>query len=79
MRPNMKMKHVAIARTFVGYNPTEIALTIAAHKLTLLKAMNAIAMAENCVKKFNVKAEIHDSINHAAKKISFHYEILEEL
>lgn len=79
MRPNMKIKHVAIARTFVGYKPTEIALTIAAHKLQLLNAMNAAAIAGNCVKKFNAIADIPDNINQTAvKKIKFHGELLEK-
>lgn len=53
MRPNMKMKHVAIARMLVGYKLTEMALTIAAHKLLLKNKINAITIAWNCVRKFN--------------------------
>lgn len=44
IRPNMNMKHVAIARTFVGYKLTEIALTIAAHKLLLKNVINAMTI-----------------------------------
>lgn len=44
MRPNINIKQVAIARTFVGYKLTEIALTIAAHKLLLKNMTNAMTI-----------------------------------
>lgn len=44
IRPNMKIKQVAIARTDVGYRFTAIAITIEAHKLQLVNVMNAVTI-----------------------------------
>lgn len=51
------MKQVAIARMFVEYKLTEIALTRAAHNPQLRKVMNAIIIGVNPVRKFNAKAQ----------------------
>lgn len=42
--PNMKMKQVAIARMFVGYEFTEIAVIVEPEILQLRNGMNAIAI-----------------------------------
>lgn len=41
MRPNINMKQAAVARTFVGYEITDIPIIIAAHKLQLINITKA--------------------------------------
>lgn len=68
MRPNNKMKHVAIARTCVGNNVTEIAVMIPAHRTQLWKVTNVTTIAWNCVMKFKANEHVADTISQAAKR-----------
>lgn len=52
IRPNIKMKHDAIALMFVGKIETEIAVTIVAQTLQLWKVTNVKTITWNSVRKF---------------------------
>lgn len=63
----MNMKQVAIARIFVGYKLTEMALTMEAHKPQLANVVNAITIKLKSVKKFNATEQMAETTNQTAE------------